>query len=174
MSPSEFSEEMLRVVRREFYAAADSKRFFEERQLLMQAVTYPAKYLNDRGARVPASKYRAILATVISTIKAKGNLAAIERFSVYFLHCVQQHMAHHGDGYYYAAKELRPVGPIVGTVLDRARKAASGAGQGDQTVPVLAEAHRVLSSRRRIQRAKKTGEELPLFGRCNPVAKRPH
>lgn len=72
MSPAEFSEEMLRVVRREFYPEKFTKEFFEDRRFLLSAITNPAKYLNDRGARVPASKYRAILATVISTIKRHG------------------------------------------------------------------------------------------------------
>jgi hypothetical protein len=41
---------------------------------------------------------------VIRTIKAKGIWAKIDRFSVYFLHRVQEHMRHHGDEYYQEAK----------------------------------------------------------------------
>jgi len=173
MSPAEFSEEMLRVVRRDFYPAAYEKEFFEDRRWLLKAITEPAKYLNDRGARVPASKYRAILSTVFGTIKRHGNSRAkIERFAVYLLHCVQKHLQHHGEEYYYAAKELRPVGSVVGSVLERARKAAS-VSAGDQTVPILAEVHRALTVRGRIQKTKKTARDMELPGLCNPVAKRP-
>jgi hypothetical protein len=177
MSPSEFSEEMLRVVRCEFYQRPeDSKTFFQERSFLLRAITFPAAYLHKRGAMLPASNYRRILSTVIETIKAKGNRAKIERFSVYFLHCVQSHMEHHGEKYYYAGKsfEGRSISPqlvkdVVGGALRTLRK-----GTSDQTVPILAEVHRALTVRGRIQRAKKATAELELPGLCNPIAKRAH
>lgn len=173
MSPSEFTEEMLGVVRRDFYPPAFAKEFFEDRRFLLSAITNPARYLNDRGARVPASKYRSILTTVISTIKRHGKSRAnIERFSIYFLHCVQEHMKHKGDDYLQAAKELRPVGSLVGGVLERARKAAN-TSPSDQTVPILAEVNRVVGPGRRIRKAKPADSELELPGLCKAGAKRP-
>ena len=70
--------------------------------MLEQAITYPAKWLNDRGARLSNPQYRAILMTVITAIRQHGKRPA--RFSAYFLHCVQAHMQHHGEEYYEAAK----------------------------------------------------------------------
>jgi len=173
MSPAELSEEMLRVVRREFYPEKFTKEFFEDRGFLLSAITNPARYLNDRGARVPASKYRAILATVISTIKRHGqSRATIGRFAIYFLYCVQQHMSHHGDEYLAAAKDLRPIGSIIGGVLKRAHGATPAGGASDQTVPILAEVNRVVNPRRRIREEEKPGRELDLFAPCKPVAKR--
>lgn len=175
MTASELSEEMLRGVRSEFYAGINAKTFFQERAELMKAITAPAAYLHKRGAMLPAASYRRILATVIDTIKAKGmNRAKIERFSVYFLHCVQTHMEHHGEKYYYAGKsfEGRSISPqhvkdvLGGALKNLSRQAA------DQTVPVLAEVHRTLTARGRVQRAKKTGTELDLFADCKPVANR--
>lgn len=167
-----FCDEMIAVVRREFYPEKFTKEFFEDRRFLLSAITNPAKYLNDRGARVPASKYRAILATVISTIKRHGqSRATIGRFAIYFLHCVQKHMAHHGDEYYQTAKALRPIGSFLPGVLKRAHGAASAAGP-DHTTEILAGVNQVVSPRRRIRKGEKIGREADLFTRCKPVAKR--
>lgn len=179
MSPAELTDEILALLKRDFFGP-DAKSFFQQRDLLRQAITYPARYLNDRSARLPATRYRAILLLVIDTIKRKGNKGAIERFSPYFAACVQSHMQHHGDDYVTAAKDLaagRPVGPLAGRALDALRRRAEGfpatAGD-DRTVEVLAEAHRALKSRTRgrIQPAKKAVEQPDLFAPCTSSAKR--
>lgn len=120
MSAAAFVDEMLAVIRREFFAGKTDRQFFQERNALLQAVTYPADWLNRKGAKLPASKYRAILQTVIDTIKARG-CGRYERFSVYFLHAVQRHMLHQGDKYYRAAKELRPAASVVPKIVGKVR-----------------------------------------------------
>lgn len=167
MSPSELTDDVLATLLREFFAGRRTSQWYQQIDLLRQAIAYPAKYLNDRGARLTASQYKAILSTVIDTIKRKGNRGAIERFSPYFAACVQSHMMHQGDRYLAAAKdaEARPVGSLVAGVLRRA------SGGTDLTVPALAEAHRVLSARGRIRQGKKAPAELDLFAACKPGAK---
>jgi hypothetical protein len=83
-------------------------------------------------------------------------------------------MEHHGEKYYYAAKTFegrsvsaRQVSETVAGALKTLARAGS-----DQTVPVLAEVHRALTVRGRIQKAKKTGQEMELPGLCKTVAKR--
>lgn len=160
MTADQFTSEMLAVLRREFFASAiDEKEFFQEKDLLLQAIAYPARYLNDRGAVALPSKYRAILRTVVGTIKAKGNRRQIRRFSVYFLHCVQEHMKHHGDDYYQDAKSARPVASLLEPALRRLQ-----ASEATRTTAALSEAHRALSSRagRRKTSPPKQPELFPL------------
>jgi hypothetical protein len=116
-----FDEEMLQLLRREFFASVPEKQFFQERNLLLQAVTYPADYLHRRGAALPATQYRAILQTVIDTIKEYGNRKRIRRFSAYFLDCVQKHMQHHGEEYYIEAKQARVAGSVAAGELGKLR-----------------------------------------------------
>lgn len=144
MTAAEFTAEQLAVIRREFFAGYSDKRFWQERGLLVQAITFPASWLNERGVKMPAAKYRAILGTVISTIKRHGNRAKIERFSAYLLHSVQEHMRHHGEEYYYAAKDARSLGAVLPRVIGKAQPARDPA---ETFVPALAEAHRVLRSK---------------------------
>ncbi len=174
-----FCDEMLAVVSREFYPRPEDRdRFFRDRQFLLRAITQPAAYLKKRGAMLPASKYKRIVETVINTIKAKGNVGAIGYFPRYLLHCVQTHMSHHGEGYYYEAMSrdgravsARHVGQVASETL-RALARGRQAGEGDRTVEVLAEVHRALTVRGRIQKGKKTAKELELPGLGKSVAKR--
>lgn len=143
MSAAELAEQMLQVVRREFFSGTPEKQFFQERNLLLQAVTYPADWLHRLGAELPAAEYRRILQTVIDTIREHGNRAKITRFSAYFLHAVQTHMQHHGEEYYIASKQLRPASTAVPGIVRELRV-------DDRTADVIAtlvEVRRALRSK---------------------------
>lgn len=153
-----FVEEMLRLIRSAFFAKHTDKRFYQERTLLIEAITWPAKWMNERGVQAPASLYRRILAIVIETIKRKGNRAKIRRFSVYFLHSVQEHLKHHGDEYYYEAKAARPIGDILPAVARHVRHGRAP----DLVTETLSQLNRVLRSpggRRR----RDSGNQLDLL-----------
>src|SRR3954467_15682905 len=112
MMAPEFLNEQLALVRRTFFAKKTDRQFFQERDLLRQAIAFPAAHLKDRygltarsprGIKKLVGIYRQILRTVIDTIKQHGAVKKIERFSVYFLHAVQEHLKHHGEEYYQEA-----------------------------------------------------------------------
>ena len=85
------------------------RQFFQERDLLRQAIAFPAARLKERlGVTATDDLYRRILRTVIDTIKEHGNRAKIQQVSAYFLHAVQTHMDHHGEEY-YESREGREV-----------------------------------------------------------------
>lgn len=171
MTASEFTDEQLRLIRREFFAGMSDKRFYQERGLLMQAITFPATWLNERAVKVPPARYRAILALVISTIKRHGNQAKIERFSAYFLHSVQEHMRHHGDEYYYAAKEVRSLGAVLPRVMGKMQ----ARDPGETFVETLAEVHRAVRSRGgRKKKAVRRAVEGDLFESARVAASRLH
>jgi hypothetical protein len=136
-----FVEEMLRRIRREFFSQHTEKRFFQERQMLIQAITWPAEWMNRRGAKLPASGYRRILGTVIQTINRHGEQVKFRRFSLYFFKALQEHMNHHGDEYYEAAK-CRSIGAMLPAV---ARDVRTGRGQ-DPTTAIMAQMNAVLRS----------------------------
>lgn len=166
MTPAELIAEMLRLIRGLFFKKATDKQFFQERPMLERAITYPARYLNERGVKLPGSKYRAILVTVINTIRDKGNRSLIKRFSAYFLHSVQEHMRHHGDEYYYAAKDARPIASLVDSVVSKAGRQSSP----DRTVEVLAEVHQVLKSKGGRKPRLKPASQPDLFAPCKAGA----
>lgn len=164
--PAEFLSEMLQLIRRFFFARATDKQFFQERPMLEKAITWPAEWLKRRGInRWQLSRYRKVIMTVIETIRQHGNREKIGRFSVYFLHCVQKHMDHHGEGYYDDAKAPRSIGSLIDPAL---RRMAAAQPPPDTTIEVLSAVHRALT-RRRI-RKQKTASESDLFTSCKAPA----
>ena len=140
--PEQLVERFLRSIKNQFYKGHE-KLFYQERNLLMQAICWPARYLNDRAVSFNAPRYTAILTEIIRTINAHGNIAAIRSPSRYLLHAVQEHMRHHGETYYEAAKATRnALEDILHGLQPRVKGAAIQ--NVDSTVPALAEAHRIL------------------------------
>lgn len=143
MMAPEFLNEQLALIRRKFYANKAPKLFFQEKDRLMTAIAFPAAHLEQRfGVKAPDSVYGNALKTVTAAILAKAKLSKIECFSVFFLHCVQEHMKHHGEEYYEAAKaSLRLVAQLP-AVMRQVR-----VGETERTADVLIELHRTLKSR---------------------------
>lgn len=90
-----------------------------------------------------AKRYRQILPTVIGTIKRHGNRGKIERFSAYFLWCVQEHLKHHGEEYYNAAKEVRS----LAAMLPRTLQGIHSGTAPDTFLDVLAAANQMVKSK---------------------------
>src|SRR4051812_4874706 len=106
MNAPEFVKSMLVLLRRLFLPDATDRQFFQEKPTLELAITHPAAWLEERGAAPTIGIVRKALMAVIDTIKSHGK--KVDRFSVYFLHCVQLHMDHHGEEYRQALKAPRP------------------------------------------------------------------
>jgi hypothetical protein len=143
MMAPEFLSEQLGLIRKTFFAGKTDRQFFQERDLLSQAIAFPAARLKERfGVTATDDLYRRILRTVIDTIKQHGNRAKIQRISAYFLHAVQTHMDHHGEEYYEDAKVARTAADQLPFILRREHIV-----RAHQTTEVLVDLHRTLKSR---------------------------
>ena len=142
MMAPEFLTEQLALIRRTFFARTLERQWFQEVDLLRQAIAFPAVRLKERFAVTATDDlYRLILSKVIDTIKQHGSKRK-QRFSVYFLHCVQSHMDHHGEEYYIAAKAARRLADLLPAAMRGAHIV-----RADRTTEVLADLHRALKSR---------------------------
>jgi len=134
----------LRSIRNQFYQGHE-KLFYQEKNLLMQAICWPARYLDERAVKISAERYKALLTDVIRTIKAKGQLGSVRSPGRYLLHCVQEHMKHQGETYYDAGKATRNAIDDFMMGLKTPKRGAA-IPSVDSTVPALAETHRILSA----------------------------
>lgn len=130
---------ILRRLRLRFYTGQD-KFYFQELDMLKQAVFYPARYLDERSMRLPVEQYEKLLLSVLRTVIEHGNLAAVRSPGRYLLHSVQQHMKHHGEEYLQQAKKFD-------NALDQVMRGIRNSKpmEADATVPILAAAHRLLA-----------------------------
>lgn len=145
MTPEDLRDELLAEIARRFFPGVDARRWGQERRLLVQAIAWPARWLNERGAKLPGRRYRAILLAVLADIDRHRNAKQeIKRMSAYIAHCVQEHMSHHGEEYYEEAKAARPAGLAASQALRKLRPEPA-----DHVTQILAETHAALSQKRR-------------------------
>ena len=167
--PDVIVERFLRSLRNQFYKGVD-KLFFQEKPLLIQAICYPARWLDERAVRLNSKRYTTILTTIIRTINAHGNLGKVRSMGRYLLHCVQLHMQHHGEDYYEQGKAIRNALEDVMLGVQRARSTRGPLPADDTTVPDLAKVHRVLSSSKKTRRkATETPLQPDLFNSAKLV-----
>jgi hypothetical protein len=157
MTADELLADLLREIRTRFYPRATPKAWGQELPILRQAITWPARWLNDRGAKLPGRRYREILLGLIDDIEKHRKLTQIRRLSAYLLHCVQEHMSHQGEAYYIEAKSSKAVATAAASALRRLKVTET-----DHTTAILAAAHAVVArkQKRRCRAAVATQQQL--------------
>jgi hypothetical protein len=103
----ELVEELLRMIRGQFYGDAPEKLFFQERKMLIRAITWPARWFSERAMPYPEGEYKALILRIVMEIKRHGDLARVRSFGRYLLTAIQEHMKHQGERYYNEAKTLQ-------------------------------------------------------------------
>jgi len=139
---SDLVKTYLRRLRTQFYPD-DEKGFFQQRSLLIRAITHPAHWLDERGVRLPERRLCQILDEIIKGIMHHGATGKIEYFCKYFLHAVQQHMKHQGDAYYDEGKSLRFITDTAMENLTKKQREKLGDAQ-DATTSRLADLNRLM------------------------------
>lgn len=140
------------------------KEFFQQRSILITAITHPAHWLDERGVQLPEARLDAILTDILRGIMHHGDTARIGYFCRYYLKAVQDHMTHQGEKYYEEGKSLRF---IVDTALENLSKkqAAKLPDAQDRTTAELAALNRLVQSTRVKKKkvAVKTATQQELF-----------
>jgi hypothetical protein len=109
---------MVALVRARLFNGIDDKEWFKvHRRLVLQGVMEPARYLREREAALPGSRYEQIVTGCVETIEKHGNLRNIRRMGCYFLDVVQKHMRFQGEEYYMEGKTPRGVNLLLNSAL---------------------------------------------------------
>jgi hypothetical protein len=163
MAADNLVKSFLHRLRTQFYPD-DEKGFFQSRSMLITAITLPARWLDERGVRLPEKRIEEILVGIIRGIQHHGDTGRIGYFCAYFLKCVQDHMKHHGDDYYEEGKRLRLVLDTAVENLTKKQAARLGDAQ-DRTTAELAALNRLVSSTavKKRKAARPAGTQLDLF-----------
>ena len=154
----------LHRLRHQFYPD-DEKGFFQQRTMLITALTTPARWLDERGVRLPVGRLDEILDDIVKTIMRHGDTARIGYFCRYFLHAIQQHMSHQGERYYEEGKSLRFITETALENLSSKQRAKLSEAQ-DPTTERLAELNRLLrqTSVKKRKASQPTATQPDLFG----------
>lgn len=163
MADSDLVKNYLQRLRSQFYAD-DEKGFYQQRPVLIDAITTPARWLDDRGVRLPERRLSDILDEIIKSIMHFGSTGKIEYFCRYFLYAVQQHMKHQGERYYDEGKSLRFITDTALENLSKKQRARLGDAV-DPTTSRLAELNRLVrqTAVRKKKAAKAHAAQLDLL-----------
>lgn len=100
--------DLLHIIKCQFYADAPPKQWFQDRSFLMRnVVLWPAKWLNERAWRLPPERYKALLIGVFNDIKRHGATGAVKYWPGYLMQCVQSHCKIHTEEIEAEAKSTR-------------------------------------------------------------------
>ena len=163
MAASDIVKNNLHRLKTQFYPD-NEKGFFQQRSMLIKAITHPASYLKERGVRLPNDEIQAILDKIIRGIMHHGNTGKIGFFCAYFLKSVQDHMKIQGDVYYEKGKSLRRITETALEDLTKKQAARLGDAQ-DRTTDDLAALNQLVRSTTPKHRKKtvRSGTQLDLF-----------
>ena len=143
-------ETLLQLTRKRFYSYWEQTYFFRYQRFLKKCVTWPASWMDRRGVAMPAKRYESLLKERIEDIATNGNHRKIPYFPKYFLSCLQDHFAHHGEDLYYDLKKARNIFDLSFENLDKLK-----IREEDQTTKILSEAHKILATPKPKKRPRK-------------------
>ncbi len=150
-------DELLKNIRDQFYTEATAKKFFQDRDRLLYAITWPATWLQQRGVTWSGQRYTQTLFDLFQQIKRHGATGEIQYFPGYLLKVIQDHFAHNSDDFCDEGKRMNHAWQkALGTALGATRAAQLRADE--QAIETLAQANRMLAMKRRPAKALKTDD----------------
>jgi hypothetical protein len=151
-TPIHMVDDLLDVIRRQFYGEITDERWAQDRYFLkIHVVTWPAWWLNKRGVTLPPQRYQQILQDIFTGIKQHGKTGEVTHWPRYLTYCVQQHFKCHGDEYYSEGKSLR-------LATERAlSRAEAVTGREPDLIASMAQVHQLMRHSR--ARARKPSPE---------------
>lgn len=163
MADSDLVKNYLHRLRSQFYPG-DEKGFYIQRSVLIDAITTPARWLDERKVRLPERRLCQILDEVIKGIQNFGATGEIKFFCRYFLHAVQLHMKHQGDDYYEEGKSLRFITDTALENLTKKQRSKLGDAQ-DATTSRLADLNRLVraTAAKKKKVSKPSADQLSLL-----------
>lgn len=157
-TPQEIIQDILGVIRRQFYADAPPKKWFQDRAFILRnVVLYPAGWLNAKAVTLPPARYKQIILEVLQDIKRHGATDSIAYWPGYLRHCLQQHFRHNGEQIYNEAKSARTIAEHALAIGRRS------IGQAPDPIEALAQARDLITIKRRPKKTTVADPQQTLF-----------
>ncbi len=158
------TEALLDIIRKRFYTG-NPGNFHRDRGMLLYAVTWPARWLDQRGLSTSPPAYRSIITQRLDEIRKHGDPQRYGSFFPnYLLKTLQQWFLHNGDDLYDQLKQIRNALFSAEAIIARLRTphACDTCQQEREHIETLARAHRILRAQRASKRPR-DHKQLELF-----------
>jgi hypothetical protein len=157
-APCAMVDRLLDFIGAKFYAKKPAKTWLQDQRALMEVLTWPAVWCNQRAIGLPVADYEAKMHEILGIMAEHGDLGKVRHFPAYFLDCVRKHFAHHGEEIYEARKHVR-------NALDLAwLKGTAVAQKPADVVPRLMDVRAMLAlARKRTKKDRSDDSQPSLF-----------
>lgn len=154
---------ILEYIYKNFYKDLPRARYYEDRKMLLYALTWPAHWLAGRSLRTRPEHYRRLLLERLEQILRHGDRQTYRRyFPRYLLKALQGWFHHHGDELYEQLKHASYTFEWLVKTIENPPP-SQPVTQTEHTVEILAKAHHMLRPPKKKNRALRQLRQTELF-----------
>ena len=156
-------EKLLETTRKRFYAQERHRRFYEDKRMLLYALTWPATWMHERGLSASPERYAQLVMQTLDDIVEHGNSERYQRyFPRYLLKCLQQNIQHRGDHLYNELKHIRSHLYTVEKLMQNIQNRPPP-DPGEQAVAIMTRTHLLLKRQNRRKRQASDAQQLTFL-----------
>jgi len=146
------------------YQNTPLRRYYEDKKMLIYAITWPATWFNERGLTPSQEKYEQLINHVLNDIVAHGDHQRYTQyFPRYLLKCIQQWFHYNGDHLYEELKHIRNQLFAVDHLIDVIKQNNKDTAQlSDSNIQTMKNTHHLLKSQLHQKRKKSDHNQLQL------------
>ncbi len=117
------------------------KKYYKDQRMLLYAITWPAKWLEQRALKMNAQKYKQLLSERLDDIVKHGQYQRYTNyFPTYLLKTIQRWFAYNGENLYNQLKHIRNQLSDVQNLVNQCKT-----HEHQDIVEPIAKAHQVLN-----------------------------
>ena len=140
------------------------KRFYQDRKMLLYALTWPAKWLDQHGLPITPQAYQKLITQRLQAIQTHGQEEEDFRyFPRYLLKCIQDWLAHHGDQLYQELKHVRNQLSSIEKLIQQNNDDTAQNEPQHAHITRMADAHQILKQQVHAKKISKKNQQLELF-----------
>lgn len=137
--------EILDQIKKRFYHTSTYPEiYYKDQRMLLYAITWPAKWLEERALTISADQYQELLCQRLDDIAKHGQPNRYQQyFPAYLLKTIQRWFAHNGEALYHKLKHIRNQLSGIEKWIQTCRPP-----QREDIVKPMAQAHQILHNQR--------------------------
>lgn len=153
------TDQILDQIKKRFYDSSTyPEKYYEDQRMLLYAITWPAKWLEQRALTISTEHYKQLLSQRLDDIVKHGEPSRYQDyFPVYLLKTIQRWFAHNGESLYHKLKHIRNQLSGIEQWFDTCRPPLP-----EDIVTPMAQAHQILQNHKR-RKHKTDTQQLTLF-----------
>ena len=157
-------ENILVDIKKMFYPKNQYKLFYQDKRMLIYAITWPATWFEQRAIKPQQHNYQKIIKKIINDIAQHGNpLLYQQYFPRYLLKGIQQWFLFKGEQLYDQLKHIRNHLYAFEQILTHIQSINHSNPTDVHPIEIMAKTHRLIKSQKQRNKVNSNHKQLQLF-----------